>query len=121
MKLISTMIFTSVMLLGCVTSNQLASLSQMPPSVVSEGSLANAKLINDATAALIKAGYAQSNSQIAKFVMQQPRGSAGQRAWREMWVVNPTGNSARFVITFKEDGQNAADFEIQKAQPMRTQ
>ena len=121
MKLLATTLMTSMMMFGCAASNQLPPLSQMPQSVVSEGSLANAKLINDATAALIKAGYAQPSSQIVKFVMQQPKGSAGQRAWREMWVVNPKGDSERFVITFTEDGQNAADFEIQKAQPMRAQ
>lgn len=121
MKLTATMMVISLMLLGCATSNQLPPLSQMPPSVVSEGSLANGKLVADATAALIKAGYAQSNSQIVKFVMQQPRGNAGQRAWREMWVVNPKGNSTRFVITFTEDGQNAADFKIEKAQSMQAQ
>ena len=121
MKLLAASMMTSMMMFGCAASNQLPPLSKMPQSVVSEGSLANAKLINDATAALIKAGYAQPSSQIVKFVMQQPKGSAGQRAWREMWVVNPKGDSERFVITFTEDGQNAADFEIQKAQPMRAQ
>ena len=112
---------TSVMLLGCATSSQLPPLSQMPQSVVSEGSLANAKLIADTTAALIKARYIQPNDKLVKFVMQQPIGNAGQKTWREMWVTNPKGNSQRFVITFTEDGQNAANFEIQKAQPMRTQ
>lgn len=120
MKLFATVIVTSMMLVGCATSNQLPPLSQMPQSVVSEGSLANAKLINDATAALIKARYIQPNDKIVKFVMQQPRGSAGQKVWRELWVTNPKGNASRFIITFKEDGQNAADFEIQKEQPMRT-
>ena len=121
MKLLATTLMTGTMVFGCAASNQLAPLSQMPPSVASESSLANEQLIADTTAALIKAGYAQPNTQIVKFVMQQPKGSAGQRAWREMWVVNPKGDSERFVITFTEDGQNAADFEIQKAQPMRAQ
>lgn len=120
MKLLATSMMTSMMMFGCAASNQLPPLSQMSPSVVSEGSLANVKLINDATGALIKAGYAQPSSQIVKFVMQQPKGIVGQRAWREMWVVNPKGDSERFVITFTENGQSAADFEIQKAQPMLT-
>lgn len=120
MKLLATIIVSSIMLMGCATSNQLPALSQMPASAVSEGSLANEKLIADTTAALIKAGYAQPSSQIVKFVMQQPKGIVGQRAWREMWVVNPKGDSERFVITFTENGQSAADFEIQKAQPMLT-
>ena len=117
MRLLAITILTGMMLLGCATSNQLPALSQMPASVVSEGSLANEKLTADVTAALIKAGYAQPNSQIVKFVMQQPQGAVGQRAWRELWVTSPQDNSTQFVITFTEDGQNAADFEIQKAQP----
>ena len=121
MKLLATSMMTSMMMFGCAASNQLPPLSQMPPSVASESSLANEQLTADTTAVLIKEGYAQPNTQIVKFVMQQPKGSAGQRAWREMWVVNPKGDSERFVITFTEDGQNAADFEIQKAQPMRAQ
>jgi hypothetical protein len=119
-RLLATTILTGMMLVGCATSNQLPALSQMPSSVVSEGSLANEKLTTDTTAALIKAGYAQPNTQIVKFVMQQPQGAVGQRAWRELWVTSPKDNSMRFVITFTEDGQNAADFEIQKAQPKVT-
>ena len=120
MRLLATTILTGTMLLGCATSNQLPALSQMPPSVVSEGSLANEKLIADTTAALIKAGYAQPNTQIVKFVMQQPKGAVGQRAWRELWVTSPTDDTMRFVITFTEDGQNAANFEIEKAPPKLT-
>ena len=107
--------------LSYAASNQLPALSQMPQSFVSEGSLANAKLIDDTTIALIKVGYIQPNDEIIKFVMQQPRGNPGQKAWRELWVTSPEGDSDRFVITFTEHGQNAADFEIQKAQPMRAQ
>lgn len=121
MKLFATIILASIVPLSYAASNQLPSLSQMPQSFVSEGSLANAKLIYDTTVALIQVEYVQPNDEIVKFVMQQPRGNPGQKAWRELWVTSPEGDSEQFIITFTEHGQNAADFEIQKVQPILTQ
>jgi hypothetical protein len=108
------MIMTSMMLFGCATSNELPPISQIKPSVAEEGSLANEQLIADATAGLIASANIQADAKIIKFVIQQPVGTAGQRAWREMWIVSPESNSMRFIITFKEVGLNAADFEIKK-------
>lgn len=105
---------TIVMLFGCANSNELAPISKIKPAVAKEGSLANEKLIADATAGLIKLAGIQADAKIIKFVIQQPVGSVGERAWREMWIVSPDGNSMKFIMTFKEAGLNAADFEIQK-------
>ena len=103
-----------MMLLGCATSNELPPISQIKPSTAEEGSLANSKLIADTIAGLIESANIQADAKIIKFVIQQPLGSAGQRAWREMWIVNPDSKPMQFIITFREAGLNAADFEIQK-------
>jgi hypothetical protein len=113
-KFIAIIIMTSMMLFGCASSNELPPISQIKPSVAEEGSLANEKLIADATTGLIESANIQADAKILKFVIQRPMGSAGQKAWREMWIVSPESNSMRFIITFKEAGPNAADFEIQK-------
>ena len=114
MKNFAIMIMTSMMLFGCANSNELPPISQIKPSVAEEGSLANKQLIADATAGLIASANIQADAKIIKFVIQKPVGTAGQRAWREMWIVSPENNSMRFIITFKEAGLNAADFEIKK-------
>ena len=113
-KFIAIMIMTSMMLFGCASSNELPPISKINPSVAEEGSLANEKLIADARAGLIESANIKSDTKIIKFVIQQPMGSAGERAWREMWIVSPESNSMRFIITFRETGLNSADFEIQK-------
>lgn len=113
MKFIITII-ASIVLFGCATSNDLPPVSQIKPSVAEEGSLANEKLIADATAGLIESAGVQADARIIKFVIQQPVGTVGQRAWREMWIVNPDSKPMQFIITFREAGLNAADFEIQR-------
>jgi hypothetical protein len=113
-KFIAITIMTSLMVFGFATSNELPPISQINPSVAAEGSLANEKLIADATAGLIASTNIQADAKILKFVIQNPMGSAGQRAWREMWIVSTESNSMRFIITFKEAGLHAADFEIKK-------
>ncbi|WP_444909423.1 hypothetical protein [Microbulbifer sp. TRSA005] len=114
MKSTVIMIMTSIVLFGCATSNELPPISQIKPSVAEEGSLANEKLIADATAGLIESANIRADAKIIKFVIQQPVGSVGQRAWREMWIVSPESNPMQFIITFRETGLNAADFEIQE-------
>jgi len=104
------------MVSGCQSSGELKPISQIKPATAEEGSLANEKLIADTTAGLRQiAGDSviSPEAKIIKFVIQQPVGNSGSRAWREMWIVNPEGMSARFIITFKEIGLGAADFEIQ--------
>ena len=100
---------------GCQSSDQLKPISKIKPSVANEGSLANEKLIADTTAGLnIILGESEVNSEakILKFVIQQPVGKPSARAWREMWIVNPKAAGKQFIITFKETGLGAADFEI---------
>lgn len=56
----------------------------------------------------------QAGAKILKFVIQQPAGSDGQRAWREVWLVNAEGKPVQLIITFREAGLDSATFEFQK-------
>lgn len=98
---------------GCTTSEQgLAPLSSVPPGVAKEGSLANPALAQDASLAIRK--IMGANKRVIKFVIQQPVGSTGRKAWREMWVFDPERKAIQFILTFRENGQGSADFQIQR-------
>ena len=103
-----------MLVIGCTTSDELPPVSQIKPTVAAEGSLANEKLISDTTAALVELAKIPEDSKIIKFVIQQPVGTVGQRAWREMWIVSSDSNPIQFLITFREAGLDAADFKIQQ-------
>ncbi|MEM9282168.1 MAG: hypothetical protein AAGA96_10095 [Verrucomicrobiota bacterium] len=97
---------------GCVTTQD-----QLPPlstvnTVAKEGTLADHVLAKDASLAIRKI-MGGGSQRVIKFVLQQPVGSPGNMAWREMWVYDPEGTKKAFVMTFREDGQGSADFEIQ--------
>lgn len=115
MKIKLAAIIFSLVLAGCQSSGQLEPISKIKPNVASEGSLANEKLISDATAGLQKIlgeSAITPETKILKFVIQQPVGNPGTRAWREMWVVSSKGADTKFLVTFKETGLGSADFEI---------
>jgi len=108
--LLTTLTITLALLfVGCsTTTGELPPLSSVRPSNVGEGTLANPVLAQDASLAIRK--VAGGN----KRVIQQPVGMPGKKAWREMWVYDPEGTPKQFIMTFREDGQGSADFEIQK-------
>ena len=114
MKYLIVLPIILMLLAGCQSTGELVPVSQVKPGVAKEGSLANAKLISDATFGLEKLiGSSINESDLLKFVIQQPVGKAGSRSWREMWIVKTQGNQAQYLITFKEDGLGAADFQIE--------
>ena len=109
------LIITFCLLAACQATNQLKPVSQIKPSVAKEGSLANERLIYDATNALIKLpnnNAAAPDAQMLRFVIQQPIGNPGERAWREMWIAKTDAVSKSYIIMFKEQGLEAANFEI---------
>ena len=72
-------------------------------------------MVNDTTIAIKSILNLDSGEsvEILKFVIQQPVGETGKKAWREMWVTSPgKENSKSFIVTFKEDGEGSADFQI---------
>jgi hypothetical protein len=99
---------------GCSSPNSgdLPPISSIKPGVSREGSLANPALTRDATQAIRKA--VGGNAKLVKFVIQQPVGPVGRKAWRELWMHDPEGRDQHFIMTFREDGQGSAGFEIEK-------
>jgi len=96
---------------GCGTSGgELPPLSSVRPGVAGEGTLANSALTRDATLALRK--HTGGNKEIIKFVVQKPVGKPGNKAWRELWVYDMPGAKKQFIMTFREDGQGSANFEV---------
>jgi hypothetical protein len=109
----ATIPFVCLMLISsCSTTGELAPVSSIRPRTVAEGTLANAALANDASLAIRK--IAGGNKPVTKFVMQDPVGQPGRKAWREMWIYDIDGAHKPFIMTFREDGQGSANFEIQK-------
>ena len=104
-----------LLITGCKATDELEPISKIKPSVASEGTLANQTLIADVTSALeIKLGSNIEDGDILKFVIQQPVGQVGSRAWREMWIVKSSEGGKQFIMTFRESGLGAADFEIKE-------
>ena len=113
----STLVFAS-----CASSSGngggLRPVSSIPPSVSKEGTIANPKLVEDATNALLSGLHIpeseRSTINLLKFVIQQPVGPSGKKAWREMWIVMKDGKAGgQFILTFQEDGNGSADFRIE--------
>lgn len=111
-RIIALSVFLAL-IAGCKSTGELTPVSQIKPGVAKEGSLANAKLISDAKAGLENVfGSKIKDSELLKFVIQQPDGEAGSRSWREMWIVKTPENTIQYMMTFTESGLDAADFEI---------
>jgi hypothetical protein len=115
MKSILVLLISFTFLAGCKSTDQLKPISQITPGIAKEGTLANMKLISDATIGLEGIlGRNIGESELLKFVIQQPVGQTGSRSWREMWIVKSPESKTEFMITFKEAGLGAAGFEIQQ-------
>lgn len=119
MKIAALLVLPALLLVSCEsTQSGLKPLSQIPPSVAAEGTLANSNLIRDASHTLYEGLKIPVNeravTRILKFVIQQPVGPVGKKAWREMWIVQRGGNHLSFIVTFTEDGAGSADFVFQQ-------
>lgn len=110
----TVLLFLAIMLGACQSGGQLKPISEIEPGVAKEGTIANAKLIADTTAALesLPFGSIPGGARVIKFVIQQPVGIPGSRSWREMWIADPEGDSKSFLITFRETSYGA-DYEIE--------
>jgi hypothetical protein len=89
----------------------------LPAGAIRKGTLANAKLIQDA-----KVGVAQKVAtlgctqlgDVEPYVVEMPSGAVGQRHWKELWVVSGCGSKYPVNIDFHESGLGAADWVIGK-------
>ncbi len=102
MKFKLILVISILLVSGCKATNEHEPVSRVKPGVAKEGSLANQKLITDATASLEKIvgeTINDSNTKILKFAIQQPVGEVGSRSWKEMWIVKTPDSDQRFLIT----------------------
>lgn len=102
---------------GCQSSGHIEPTPKNKTNFVSEGTLANEKLVSDTTAGLkniLGESAISSETKILKIVVQQPVGNPGASVWREMWHVNSQGTEAQFLITFTETGASGTDFQIKR-------
>jgi hypothetical protein len=109
----SAIVASSFVFISCSSpSGELPPVSSVH-GVATEGTLANHALAQDASLSIRK--LAGGNKPVTKFVIQQPVGMPGKKAWREVWVFDIKGkNPQRFLMTFREDGQGSTNFEIKK-------
>ena len=113
MKYIIALSVALALISGCKSTEKLTPVSQIKPGVAKEGTLANDKLISDAKAGLEQVvGSVINDSELLKFVIQQPVGEVGSRSWREIWIIRTSENTSQYLMTFTESGLNAADFVI---------
>ena len=105
------LLIAALALSSCSSPNLLPPVSSVRPGVAMEGTLANEQLVRDATTALHK--IVGGTEPFVKFVVQQPVGPSGKKAWREVWVYNLKIRPKQFIITFQEDGKGSADYAIQ--------
>ena len=113
MKYIIALSVALALISGCKSTEKLTPVSQIKPGVANEGTLANDKLISDAKAGLEQVvGSVINDSELLKFVIQQPVGEVGSRSWREIWIIKTSENTSQYLMTFTESGLNAADFVI---------
>lgn len=117
----SAWIVPAILLVSCATQengNGLGPLSSIPAGVAQEGTLANAKLVADASESMFEhlqiPVSERANTHFLKFVIQPPVGPAGRKAWREMWILMKDEKPGRrFILTFQEDGTGSADFRVE--------
>jgi len=115
MKYLLVLSVALTLIAGCKSTDELKPVGQIKSGVAAEGTLANQQLIADAKRGLEELiGKPIKESELLKFVIQQPVGNAGSRSWREMWVLKTAEEESQFIMTFKEAGMGAADFEIKK-------
>ncbi|WP_371188916.1 hypothetical protein [Thalassotalea maritima] len=105
--------FAVLLLSGCTTTQDLPPISQIEPSLAEPGTLASKSLIAQASAGIEKiTGTTSANSELVPFIAQQPVGSLGSRAWREIWVVKTPERAMTFLLTFRESNTDSTNVAI---------
>ncbi len=78
-----------VVLLGVIPVTQAA--DGLPPGAIKRGTLANAKLIQDAktgVASKVATLGCTSWGDVDTYVLAMPSGVAGKQTWKELWIVS---------------------------------
>lgn len=90
----------------------------LPEGVLRKGSLANQKLIKDASVAavgkLATMGHTLDPQKYTfrAYVVATPKGEPGKRRWVERWYFAVKDKQIPVTIEFSEDGLNSANYTI---------
>ncbi|MCF6189556.1 MAG: hypothetical protein L3J51_03670 [Cocleimonas sp.] len=82
----------------------------LPKGAIKDGSLSNQKLIGDAkvgVAAHVATLGCNKPEKVNFFVTQMPKGKAGSRVWKELWIVEGCKKKYPVKIRFQEDATGA--------------
>ena len=89
--------------------------AQLPEGAIQKGSLSNQKLIQDTmvgVAAKVSQLGCETPETFLPYVSRLPEGEVGSRTWQEIWVVSGCDGEYPVTIDFREDGANAANWNI---------
>lgn len=87
----------------------------LPAGAVKKGTLANAKLLQDAkvgVASKVGTMGCMKLGDVDTYVLAMPAGTAGSRQWKERWIVSGCGSHYPVDIEFTEDGHGGAYWTI---------
>lgn len=82
----------------------------LPPGTVHHGTLANAQLIQDAkvgVASKVATLGCTNLGDVDIYVTVMPTGTAGNRRWKELWIVSGCNKKYPVNLTFAESGKDA--------------
>lgn len=82
----------------------------LPPGAIQRGTLANAKLIQDAkvgVASKVASLGCSSLGDVETYVLAMPTGPVGKRTWKELWIVSGCNKKYPVTIEFATDGPDA--------------
>ena len=92
---------------------------RLPAGTIRRGTLANAKLVQDAQAGVGAACATlslESPKRVESYVVQDPVGAPGSRCWREKWiVVDERERYGEIAFRFEEDGRGGAFWTVEGA------
>lgn len=101
-------IYTLILLLAI---NQITrAADSLPPGALQRGTLANAKLIEDAkvgVATKVATLGCSSLGDVDTYVLVMPTGAPGHRTWKELWIVAGCGKNYPVTIEFATNGPDA--------------
>ena len=82
----------------------------LPAGAVQRGTLANAKLIEDAkvgVASKVATLGCSSLGDVDTYVLVMPTGAVGHRTWKELWIVSGCNRKYPVTIEFATNGPDA--------------
>jgi len=99
-----------------VFSNLTFAGDALPNGVIKKGSWTNQKLAKDTmigVAGKVAILGCSKPEFFTPYIIQDPKGKAGERIWWELWIVTGCNNKYPIKISFNEAGTSAANWTIE--------